>query len=138
MVEKQLMSEENYIYLTEEGLAKINEELEFLKTVRRDEISTKLQIAIAQGDLKENAEYHAAKEEQAKVQHRMNELEQKLRSAQIIDEKNVQAGEIRIGTLYGFSSVIGSYISRRLLFHSWPYRVLLIWANCTPSRSNHG
>jgi len=96
MVEKQIMSEENFIYLTEEGLAKIKEELEFLKTVRRDEISTKLQIAIAQGDLKENADYHAAKEEQGFTEMRIRDLEDSLRRAKIIKEVG-PSDRVRVG-----------------------------------------
>lgn len=83
-------------FLTRQGYEKLRDELGRLKE-RRGQLAVEIGEAREKGDLKENAEYHAAKEEQAKVQHRMNELEQKLRTAQIIDEKNVQAGEIRIG-----------------------------------------
>jgi transcription elongation factor GreA len=83
-------------FLSRTGYEKLRDDLARLK-VRRGELSGEIGEAREKGDLKENAEYHAAKEEQAKVQHRINELEEKLRSAQIIDESNVKAGEIRIG-----------------------------------------
>ena len=83
-------------FLTRSGYEKMREELARLKE-RRGQLSGEIGEAREKGDLKENAEYHAAKEEQAKVQRRMNEMEEKLRSAQIIDEANVAVGEIRIG-----------------------------------------
>ena len=91
------MNEENFIYLTEEGLVKIKEELEYLKTVRRDEISAKLQTAIAQGDLKENADYHAAKEEQGFTEMRIRDLEDSLRRAKIIQEVG-PSDKVRVGS----------------------------------------
>jgi transcription elongation factor GreA len=91
------MSEENILYITEEGLAKIKEELEQLKTVRRDEISVKLQIAIAQGDLKENADYHAAKEEQGFNEMRIRDLEDSLRRAKVITEDGPR-DRVRVGS----------------------------------------
>lgn len=91
------MNEENFIYLTEEGLVKIKEELEYLKTVRRDEISVKLQTAIAQGDLKENADYHAAKEEQGFTEMRIRDLEDSLRRAKIIQEVG-PSDKVRVGS----------------------------------------
>jgi transcription elongation factor GreA len=83
-------------FLSRTGYEKLREDLARLKE-RRGELSGEIGEAREKGDLKENAEYHAAKEEQAKVQRRINDMEEKLRSAQIIDESNVQAGEIRIG-----------------------------------------
>ncbi|MCA9873148.1 MAG: transcription elongation factor GreA [Anaerolineales bacterium] len=91
------MNEENHIYLTEEGLAKITEELEHLKTVRREEISIKLEKAIAQGDLKENADYHAAKEEQGFTEMRIRDLEDSLRRAKIIKEVG-PTDTVRVGS----------------------------------------
>ena len=83
-------------FLSRSGYEKLRLELARLKE-RRGQLSVDIGEAREKGDLKENAEYHAAKEEQAKVQQRINDMEQKLRTAQIIDEKNVQVGEIRIG-----------------------------------------
>lgn len=86
----------NVVYITKEGLKKIHEELEHLKTVKREELSTKLQAAISQGDLSENADYHAAKEEQAFVEGRIRDLEDSLRRAQVIED-NVPADRVSVG-----------------------------------------
>jgi transcription elongation factor GreA len=91
------MNEESYVYITQEGLEKIKEELEYLKTTRREEISVKLQWAIAQGDLKENADYHAAKEEQGFTEGRIRDLEDSLRRAKIISE-NGPRDRVRVGS----------------------------------------
>ncbi len=88
---------EDVVYLTEEGLAKIKEELEFLTGEKREEISRKLEIAISQGDLKENADYHAAKEEQAFVEGRIKDLEDALRRAKIIEE-DMPSDVVRVGS----------------------------------------
>jgi transcription elongation factor GreA len=86
----------NVVYITKEGLKKIHEELEYLKTVKREELAGKLQTAIAQGDLSENADYHAAKEEQAFVEGRVRDLEDSLRRAQVIKD-NVPADRVSVG-----------------------------------------
>lgn len=85
------------VYLTEEGLQKIKEELEYLKTVKRPEISDKLQKAIAEGDLKENANYHDAKEQQSFMEGRIRDLEDTLRRSQII-VNNGPSSVIRVGS----------------------------------------
>lgn len=84
------------VYLTEEGLQKIKEELAYLKGAKREELANKLQIAIAQGDLKENADYHAAKEEQGFVDGRIKDLEDSLRRAKIIEDVG-PADKVRVG-----------------------------------------
>lgn len=85
------------VYLTEEGLEQIQQELHELKTVRREEIAIKLEEAIAQGDLKENADYHDAKEEQAFVEGRIRDLEDALRRAKVIKETG-PTGVVRVGS----------------------------------------
>lgn len=89
--------DENVVYITEEGLQKIKEELEYLKEVKRPEISQKLQAAIAQGDLSENADYTYAKQEQAFLEGRIKDLEDSLRRAQVIAD-DVPADRVRVGT----------------------------------------
>lgn len=79
-----MMSEERY--LTEEGAAKLRRELTELKTVKRPELAARLKEAISQGDLSENADYHDAKEQQAFLEGRINELEELLRNAKVIPE----------------------------------------------------
>ncbi len=86
----------NVLYITKEGLQKIHEELEHLKTTKREELSNKLEAAIAQGDLSENADYHAAKEEQGFVEGRIRDLEDSLRRAQIIEDE-VPADTVSVG-----------------------------------------
>ncbi len=86
----------NVVYVTEEGLEKINSELEFLKTERREEISHKLEVAISHGDLSENADYDYAKQEQAFVEGRIKDLEDSLRRAQLI-ENDGRVDQVRVG-----------------------------------------
>lgn len=84
-------------YITKEGLEKIKAELEELKTVRRRELAEKLQRAIAEGDLSENAEYQEAKEEQAFLEGRIVELEELTSTAVVIDSKK-GGGTVKIGS----------------------------------------
>lgn len=91
------MIDNDTVYLTPEGLKQIEDELAYLKTVRREEVAQKLETAIKQGDLKENADYHDAKEQQAFVEGRINYLENLLHSAQIISGKR-QDGTVGIGS----------------------------------------
>jgi transcription elongation factor GreA len=85
------------IFLTPEGYEKLKKEIDFLKKVRRRELSEEIGRARAQGDISENAEYDAAKEAQALNEKRIAELEDKLARAQLIDDSNIAKEEIRIG-----------------------------------------
>lgn len=81
------MSEDNKkIILTKEGLENLEIELQELKVVRRKDVAAKIKEARGQGDLSENAEYDAAKEEQAEIEARISVIENMLRNAEIIDE----------------------------------------------------
>ncbi|MFS8514405.1 MAG: transcription elongation factor GreA [Planifilum fulgidum] len=80
------MLQKKEVLLTEEGLAKVKEELEYLKTQKRQQVAQRLKEAITQGDLSENSEYDAAKEEQAFVESRIITLENMIRNAKIIDQ----------------------------------------------------
>ncbi len=91
------MIEDDTMYLTPEGLKQIEEELEYLKTTRREEVAAKLETAIKQGDLKENADYHDAKEEQGFIEARVRQLEDMLRRGKVID-KSGPANVVRIGS----------------------------------------
>ncbi|MFN2189227.1 MAG: transcription elongation factor GreA [Candidatus Promineifilaceae bacterium] len=91
------MNQDNVVYVTEEGMQKIKEELEYLVTVRREEISERLEVAISHGDLSENADYDYAKAEQAFVEGRIKDLEDSLRRAQIIDNGG-QTDKVRVGS----------------------------------------
>lgn len=79
MTEKQVM-------LTEEGLKKLEEKLEHLKTVRRTEVSERIKQAISFGDISENSEYEDAKNEQAFIEGEIMTIENMLRNAKIIEE----------------------------------------------------
>nr|MDD3720567.1 transcription elongation factor GreA [Candidatus Gracilibacteria bacterium] len=81
---------ENVIYITLEGLKKLEDELRSLKEVKRVEIAEKLKEAISFGDLSENAEYEEARNEQAQVELRIAELEEQLKNVEIIKEENVK------------------------------------------------
>ncbi len=84
--------------VTREGLKKLKDELEHLKTARRQEVAQRLREAISYGDLSENSEYEEAKNEQAFVEGRILELEQKIKNAKIIsDKKEVKHKEVEIG-----------------------------------------
>ncbi|MFI5355371.1 MAG: transcription elongation factor GreA [Desulfobaccales bacterium] len=85
------------IFLTVEGLAKLEAELRDAKVVKRKEIVTAIQEARAQGDLSENAEYDAAKEAQAYNEKRIADLEDMLNRAKLIDESNVPKDKVCIG-----------------------------------------
>jgi transcription elongation factor GreA len=88
---------EDVTYLTKEGLQKIKEELEYLKTEKRAEISDRLEVAISHGDLSENADYDYAKQEQAFVEGRIKDLEYSLRRAEVIDHDG-RNDKVRIGS----------------------------------------
>ena len=83
--------------ITYEGLQELERELEELKVVRRKEVAGKIKEAREQGDLSENAEYDAAKEEQAGIEARIEELESILKNAEVVVEEEVDASTINIG-----------------------------------------
>ncbi len=88
----------NATYLTAAGKKKLQDELEFLRTVRAEELAKRLHDAIKQGDLSENADYTAAKEEQSFLLGRMQDLERMLRDAVILDDVKVDKGRVSIGS----------------------------------------
>jgi len=85
------------IYLTPEGFEKIRKEIEYLKKVRRKEISKEIGRAREHGDISENAEYDAAKEAQGLNEKKISELEQKLSSGKILDDEKIPKDEALIG-----------------------------------------
>jgi len=90
------MSKEPEIYLTEEGLNEIKKELDYLKLEKRPEVINALKEARALGDLSENAEYDAARDEQAVVENRIKELEAMVEHAVVIT--NVDTNKVSVGT----------------------------------------
>src|SRR5574340_623416 len=84
-------------FLTREGFEKLQEELDILRTQRRQEIAERLHEAMEGGELIENAEYEAAKNEQAFVEGRIKELEILLATARVVDETPVDKEIIQVG-----------------------------------------
>ena len=91
--------------MTEEGKAKLELELEELKTVKRGEIIERIKIARSFGDLSENSEYESAKDEQAFVEGRITTLETMIRFAEIIDNNCVDQDEVSIGKTVVFKEL---------------------------------
>jgi len=89
---------EQETYLTSEGAEKLKAELEELKGPKRDEMAKRLRSAIQMGDLSENADYHKAKEDQAFMEGRIQELEYLMRNATIIDAADVSTDTIQVGS----------------------------------------
>lgn len=90
--------EEKKTLLTYSGLKQYQEELEYLKSVKRKEIADKLKVAREQGDLSENAEYDAAKDEQSDNEKRIEELEQLLKNVEVITDDDVDSDKVSVGT----------------------------------------
>lgn len=88
----------NEIYLTAEGLKKLKDELSYLKTVKRRELSKAIGEAREHGDLRENAEYHAAKEEQGRNEARIRFLETQIATARLLEGENLPDNIVCIGT----------------------------------------
>lgn len=89
---------ENEVILTPEGLRKLEEELENLKSVRRREVAERIKQAIEFGDISENSEYEDAKNEQAFIEGRILTLEKKLRNARVLDDSEVATDVVSLGS----------------------------------------
>lgn len=83
-------------YMTKEGLEKLQEEVKYLRTVKRPEIARAIAEAREKGDLSENAEYHAAKEEQGHLEAKLSEMEAKLAGARLMSESDVDLSKANI------------------------------------------
>ena len=92
------MAEAKKVVMTYDGLKKMEQELENLKTVRRKEVAEKIKEARGQGDLSENAEYDAAKEEQGEIESRIVQLENLLRNAEVNDEDVLKMDVVNLGS----------------------------------------
>src|SRR5690554_223459 len=91
MVEKEVI-------LTQDGLRKLEDELEHLKSVKRREVAGRIKVAIGYGDISENSEYEDAKNEQAFIEGRVITLEKMLRNARIINNDEVDINIVSIGS----------------------------------------
>ncbi len=84
--------------MTYEGVKQLEEELQELQVVKRKEIAEKLKEARAQGDLSENAEYDAAKDEQRDIEARIEQIEQILKNVEVVVEEEVETDKINVGS----------------------------------------
>lgn len=85
-----------YSYYTEEGLQKLKEELNYLEHKKRPEVSQAIADARDKGDLSENAEYHAAKEEQSLLEYKIIQIKNTLANARVIDESQLDTSKVLI------------------------------------------
>lgn len=99
------MAVEKSFYMTEEGKQKLEDELEFLKTDRRQEVVERIKIARDFGDLSENSEYDAAKDEQAFVESRIAQVESMIRNAVIIEDDNGNPDVVSLGKSVTFKEL---------------------------------
>ena len=88
---------EKQIIVTDEGLKKLQEELSYLKTTKRKEITEAIKLALSFGDLSENSEYTEAKDEQGKVESRIVELEEMLKNVKVISDSDVHTDSVNVG-----------------------------------------
>ena len=91
--------EEKEVILTQEGYNNLEKELNYLKTDKRADIADRIKVALGFGDLSENSEYDEAKNAQAENEVKIAELENKLRHAKIIDEKDIDTETVQIGNI---------------------------------------
>lgn len=98
------MASKQYI-LTAEGLEKLEKELDYLKSTKRQEVAEKIKEARGQGDLSENSEYDEAKNEQAQVEGRIAELESILKNAQVLEQDDIDTKEVSIGCIVKVKNV---------------------------------
>jgi transcription elongation factor GreA len=87
------------VILTKEGLAKLQAELDDLKYVKRKELAQRIKLAISYGDLKENSEYHSAKNDQSFMETRVIILEKMINKARVVDATSLNLSTVGIGSL---------------------------------------
>ena len=92
------MAENKRLVVTREGLQKMKEELEYKETTEKMRIAEQLKVAISYGDLSENAEYDAAKNDQAALEQRIQELKAMIENAVVVDESKIDTNTVNFGT----------------------------------------
>ena len=92
------MSQTKQYVMTYEGVKKLETELDFLKTVKRKEITEKIKVALGYGDLSENSEYDEAKNDQAFTEGRILQLENMLKNAVVVDESEIPGDIVAVGS----------------------------------------
>jgi len=85
------------VVLTEEGLRRLQEEVNYLSTVKREEVAERIRASREFGDITENSEYDVAKNEQALLEHRISMLQEKLRRARVIKDSEIDTEKVNIG-----------------------------------------
>lgn len=101
------MANEKEVILTPDGLAKLENELEQLKTVRRREVAERIKQALEFGDISENSEYEDAKNEQGFIEGRIITIEKMLRNAKVIDDNGAKTGIVTVGSTVKLVEVAG-------------------------------
>jgi transcription elongation factor GreA len=96
---------ETEVVLTAEGFKKLSEEIEYLSSVKREEIAERIKEARDFGDISENSEYNEAKNEQAKLEMRILNLEQKLRHARVLSGSEIKTDKVGIGSKVSLKDV---------------------------------
>ena len=86
------------IILTSDGMQQLKDEHEYLKTIKRKEVSEKIKQALSFGDLSENSEYDEAKNEQAEVEARISKIEEMLKHARVLKDAEIVSDEVGLGT----------------------------------------
>ncbi|SFA69593.1 transcription elongation factor GreA [Lentibacillus halodurans] len=99
------MATEKSYYMTEEGKDKLEEELQYLKTEKRQEVVERIKVARGFGDLSENSEYDAAKDEQAFVETRISQVEKMIRNAVIIENDTENPDIVSLGSSVTFKEL---------------------------------
>ncbi len=92
------MNDNKHVVVTREGLQKMKEELEYKQTTEKMRVAEQLKVAISYGDLSENAEYDAAKNDQAVLEQRISELKQMIENAVVVDESKIRTDVVGFGT----------------------------------------
>lgn len=92
------MADNKRLVVTREGLQKMKEELEYKETTEKMRIAEQLKVAISYGDLSENAEYDAAKNDQAALEQRITELKAMIENAVVVDESKINTDAVNFGT----------------------------------------
>ena len=93
------MADTKHLVVTREGLQKMKEELEYKETTEKMRIAEQLKVAISYGDLSENAEYDAAKNDQAALEQRINELKAMIENAVVVDESKINTDVVNFGNV---------------------------------------
>ncbi len=84
--------------MTQEGLKKLQDELEHLKTVERKEVAEKIKVALSFGDLSENSEYEEAKNDQALLESKIASIEAQLKNVRVLDESELSSENVHVGS----------------------------------------